>query len=49
MKVFIGILIFLAVITVITLIRAIILGAEEKKPTSRLRTKRCSLMSIVGI
>ena len=30
MKVFIGILIFLAVITVITLIRAIFLGAEKK-------------------
>lgn len=48
MKVFIGILIFLAVITVITLVRAIF-WVPKKKPTSRLRTKRCSLMSIVGI
>ena len=39
MKVFIGILIFLAVITVITLIRAIFWVPK----------KRCSLMSIVGI
>ena len=40
MKVFIGILIFLAVITVITLIRAIFWVPKQKKPTSRLRNGR---------
>lgn len=48
MKVFIGILIFLAVITVITLIRAIF-WVPKKKTYEPFEDEEVRLMSIVGI